>query len=191
MRRRADEATDAPNVRYLDASSYATGLADACADIVTCSQSFQWMEPRATLAEVARILRPGGVFAAYEYRYLQTPLWEPEAAWRDVREAAGRLRKERGLDRDKQRWPVSLERLEHAACFDDCRELVFHAVEEGDAARLVGFALSEGSMTTLLADGVTEEQIGLDRLREVAARTIGDEPCLWLLGYWAWVGRRR
>lgn len=189
MRRWAEQATEAPNVRYAAGSSYATGLADGCADVVTCSQSFQWMEPVATLAEVARILRPGGVFAAYEYGALHTPLWEPEAAWREVRARKAQLRAERGLD--SQRWPISLERLEQAGCFDDCRELVFHSVEEGDADRLVGFALSEGSMTTLLADGVTEEQVGLARLREVAARTIGDRPCPWLLGYRAWVGRRR
>ena len=35
------------------------GFRTASADIVTCSQSFHWMEPAATLAEAARILRPG------------------------------------------------------------------------------------------------------------------------------------
>jgi SAM-dependent methyltransferase len=39
----------------------------------------------------------------------------------------------------------------------------------GDGDRLLGFGLSEGSMTTLLASGVTEEEVGLDRLRRVAA----------------------
>ena len=45
--------------------------AHASADIVTCSQSFHWMEPEPTLAEIARILRPGGVFAAYDYDWPQ------------------------------------------------------------------------------------------------------------------------
>ena len=189
MRRHAEAVTDAANVRYAGTSSYATGLDRGAADIVTCSQSFQWMEPAATLAEVARILRPGGVFCAYEYQSLQTPLWEPERAWHELRETVGRLRAERGLDRDKHRWPVSLARLEEAGCFDDCRELTLHGVEEGDAERLVGFALSEGSVTTLLEDGATEDEIGLTRLREVASATIGATPCVWLLGYRAWVGR--
>ena len=42
------------------ASGYATGLADACADIVTCAQSLHWMQPDVTFKEVDRILRPGG-----------------------------------------------------------------------------------------------------------------------------------
>jgi len=45
----------------------ATDLPDGCADIVTCSQSLHWMVPESTFAEVARILRPGGVFATYDY----------------------------------------------------------------------------------------------------------------------------
>jgi hypothetical protein len=85
---------------------------------------------------------------------------------------------------------LSLAPLEEAGCFEHCRELWLHSVEEGDADRLVGLALSEGSVTTLLAAGATEEDIGLDRLREVAARCIGDEACPWLLGYRALVGRR-
>jgi SAM-dependent methyltransferase len=191
MRRHAEAVTDAPEIRYVDGSSDDTGLPSGAADLVTCSQSFHWMEPQATLAEVARVLRPGGVFAAYEYRSLQTPFWEPEAAWQDVREAKSRPRAERELDRGRERWPeLSLTRLEEARCFDDYRELVFHSVEEGDAERLVGFALSEGSLATLLAAGATEEEVGLDRLREAAARCIGDEPCPWLLGYCVWIGRR-
>jgi SAM-dependent methyltransferase len=190
MRRFAEAVTDAPEIRYVGGSSYDTRLSPAGADVVTCSQSFHWMEPRATLTEVARILRPAGVFAAYEYRSLQTPFWEPEAAWHEVRKTKQRLREELGLDRDKQRWREPLDALQEADGFDDCRELSLHSVEEGDADRLVGFALSEGSLATLLAAGASEEEVGLDRLRDVAARRIGATPCPWLLGYRVWIGRR-
>ncbi|MGH7866895.1 MAG: class I SAM-dependent methyltransferase, partial [Candidatus Dormibacteraceae bacterium] len=44
-----------------------TGLPEACADVVTCVQAFHWMDPEIVLPEVARILRPGGVFAAVDY----------------------------------------------------------------------------------------------------------------------------
>jgi SAM-dependent methyltransferase len=189
MRRHAEQGTRAAGVRYLPGSSYATGLDDACADVVTCSQSLQWMGPERTFREVARILRPGGVFCAYQYESLQTPFWEPEAAWADLLERKARLRRELGLDEGKRRWPVSLERLEEAGCFAECRELRLHSVEEGDAERLLGFALSEGSLATLLAAGVSEEEAGVTRLREAADRTIGEEPCQWLIGYRAFVGR--
>src|SRR5438874_9007237 len=50
MRRAAEQAGGA--VEYLDATSTRTTLEGACADIVTCSQSLHWMEPRSTFAEV-------------------------------------------------------------------------------------------------------------------------------------------
>lgn len=66
MRAQADRATTHPAIRYQDGLSTATGLPDACADLVTISQALHWMEPGPTFAEVARILRPGGIFAAYD-----------------------------------------------------------------------------------------------------------------------------
>ncbi len=48
---------------------------EGTAGIVTCAQSFHWMEPESTFIEVARILRPGGVFAAYDYDRPPTVHW--------------------------------------------------------------------------------------------------------------------
>jgi SAM-dependent methyltransferase len=53
-------------VQYRDGTSWNTGLAAASADVVLAVQAMHWMEPVSTLAEVARILRPGGVFAAVD-----------------------------------------------------------------------------------------------------------------------------
>jgi ubiquinone/menaquinone biosynthesis C-methylase UbiE len=56
----------AAHIEYREGVAHQTGLPDGCADIVTAAQSFHWMEPTVTLAEIARILRPGGLFAAYD-----------------------------------------------------------------------------------------------------------------------------
>ena len=66
MRGRAAVATSESNVRYVDGWSTATGLPDGCADVVLAVQALHWMEPDGTFAEVARLLRPGGVFAAID-----------------------------------------------------------------------------------------------------------------------------
>lgn len=187
MRRHAERMTDAPSVRYVAASAARTGLAAASADIVTCSQSLQWMDPEPTFVEIARILRPGGVFAAYRYESLQTTAWEPEAAWSEVRRRVRAERARLGLDASRRRWPVSLERLDASGCFRQTHESALHSVEEGDGERLVELALSEGSLTTLLAAGVSEQEIGLDRLRD-ASRRLPRGP--WWLGYRVWLGRR-
>jgi ubiquinone/menaquinone biosynthesis C-methylase UbiE len=186
MRAFAEQANDAPNVRYVAASSYETGLEDACADLVTAAQSLQWMRPERVFREISRILRNGGVFCAYEYMALQTPFWEPEAEWERLLARKRALRAESQLDEAGTYWPVSRERLEESGVFRHTRELALHSIEWGDGDRLIGLALSEGSLTTLLEAGVTEEDVGLDRLRQAAQNM--REPVQWWISYRAWVG---
>jgi SAM-dependent methyltransferase len=66
MRARAAAVTSDPNVRYAAGWSNATGLPEGCADVVLAVQALHWMEPTGTFDEVARLLRPGGVFAALD-----------------------------------------------------------------------------------------------------------------------------
>lgn len=56
----AQLALDQPGVRSLRASAQALPLADASAGAVVCAQSFHWFATRAALAEIRRVLRPGG-----------------------------------------------------------------------------------------------------------------------------------
>jgi SAM-dependent methyltransferase len=188
MRRFAEQATQMPNVRYLGTSAYETGLPDASADVVTAAQSLQWMRPERLFPELMRILRTGGVFCAYNYSVLQTPLWEPETVFAAVLARKRKLRVEIGLDREPPADPPGSALLEASGIFRQTRELLLHSVEQGDGERLVGFALSEGSMRTLLDAGVTEEEVGLDRLRAVASAI--EEPVPWWIGYRAWIGLR-
>jgi len=175
----------AESVEYLQASGYETGLADHCADIVTASQALHWMEPERVLPEIGRILRPGGVLCAYEYFTLTTPLWEPEAAFAELRSRTRALREQRGLA-SAALWPVSRTRLEDSRVFRATRELVVHGVEMGDGERLLGFALSEGSLQTLLDAGATEDEVGLTHLRDAADAMPDELP--WWLGYRVWLG---
>jgi SAM-dependent methyltransferase len=103
MRAWAEESTREPNVRYVAASSYATGLTDSSADLVTAAQSLQWMDPERVFPEIGRILRSGGVFCAYQYDALQTPLWRPEAEWERVLGRKRELRKKLALNDDRRR----------------------------------------------------------------------------------------
>jgi SAM-dependent methyltransferase len=177
MRARAEEATVAPNVRFVQAFADASGLPDGAADIVTCSQSFHWMEPEPTLAEVARILRPGGVFAAYDHDWPPVVHWEVERAFDDMRNRlgphrAGTLRKE-----------GHLELMEASRRFRFTREATLHSLERGSADRLVGMALSLGTLSVALEAGVSEEELGLANLRETAARVLGDNEVSWFMCY--------
>jgi SAM-dependent methyltransferase len=111
MRAQAD-ARPTAGVRYVEGISNATGLADASADVVLAVQAMHWMEPESTLAEVARLLRPGGVFAAVDADWPpMTGSTAAEQAWAAlharVRVLEARL--SRGESGDALRAPIGLD----------------------------------------------------------------------------------
>ncbi|MGI8971229.1 MAG: class I SAM-dependent methyltransferase [Dehalococcoidia bacterium] len=170
-------------VRFQAGFSTSTGLPDRCADIVTCSQSLHWMEPEPTFAEVARILRPGGVFAAYDCDWPPTVHWEAEAAYQETIRQAEAIGEERGFFSGVQRWEKRehLARMRASHRFRSVKEILVHSTEAGSAERLGGLCRSQGSVATLLKRGVAEEEIGLDILQSVAERALGDGTVPW---YW-------
>lgn len=182
--RRAD-AAGANQVRFDDGLSTRTGLPDGWADIVTCSQALHWMEPAGTFAEVARILRAGGVFAAYDCDWPPTLNWEAERAFAACMEAAKRIEAQRQFSTDVQRWNKSghLERMRNSGRFRYLREVLFHHIESGDAQRLVGVALSQGEIESLLKHGIGEDEIGLTALRAAAREALGEATVPW---YWSY-----
>lgn len=188
MREQAEAATSAENVRFVQAFAQETGLPDGVADVLTCSQSFHWMEPESVLAEAARILRPGGVFAAYDYDWPPVIHWEVEAAFEEMVRRVGRVRYERGKPRYSK--DGHLERIRESGHFRYARETVLHSRERGSAERIVGMALSLGPLTVMLKEGVSEEEIGLADLREAVARTLGGREVEMFLGYRVRLGVR-
>jgi SAM-dependent methyltransferase len=70
---------------YRDGTGNATGLPDNSADVVLAVQAMHWMEPDTTLGEVARVLRPGGVFAVVDADWPPVSgLVAAELAWTNV-----------------------------------------------------------------------------------------------------------
>jgi SAM-dependent methyltransferase len=76
------QARPAPGVEYRAGTSSDTGLPSRSADVVLAVQAMHWMEPVSTLTEVARLLRPGGVFAVLDADWPPVAgVAEAEAAW--------------------------------------------------------------------------------------------------------------
>lgn len=65
------EARPDPRVRYTVAAAEASGLPAASCDAVCVAQALHWFDAGPFLAEVRRVLRPGGVFAAWGYAFFE------------------------------------------------------------------------------------------------------------------------
>jgi SAM-dependent methyltransferase len=178
------------------AFAHETGLADGSVDIAVCSQSFHWMEPRPTLREVARILRPGGVFAAVDCD-MPAIDWEVETAAVQFAVKARRRRDELGIrvGVDQARlWPKDrhLQELHDSGWFEYVREMVVHNVETVSAERFVEESINVPGnfLPALRAAGVSDEEIGLDEFRRVASLRMGSAG-RWFTGYRIRLGIRR
>ena len=176
------EAEPRPNVAYVAGWSHATGLPAASADVVLTVQALHWMEPDSTFAEVARILRPGGVFAALDCD------WPPsvgsiraERAWdrcrATAREREAEWAREQPGDEVAHAWAKSehLARMVASGRFADCRELGFHTTEDGDADRFVDLLLSQGELQTLRRHGYDDTSLGLDLFRAEVHAALGEQ----------------
>ncbi|MEW6165295.1 MAG: methyltransferase domain-containing protein [Pseudomonadota bacterium] len=87
-----------PRVEYRASPCEASGLPDACCDLVTVAQAIHWFDFDAFYAEVRRVLKPGGLLAAWTYTLLRgepainatiekfyaealAPWWPPQRRW--------------------------------------------------------------------------------------------------------------
>jgi SAM-dependent methyltransferase len=110
--RRVAESRAPANCRFVAAFADQTGLPSGSADVALAVQAFHWMDPVPTLAEVARLLRSGGVFAAVDCDWPPTVgSADVEAAWAECRSRLGvyEARLAAGASGDGLRAPVGAD----------------------------------------------------------------------------------
>ena len=177
----------AVHIQYREGLAHQMGLPDGSADIVTAAQSFHWMEPTSTLAEIARILRPGGLFAAYDYDWPPTIHWELDRLAQEVTLCFMELICERGLAQSLKIWPKnkSLDPLRESGHFRFTREVMLHQIEQGDAARFLEMMRSNALSHQFQ---FTDQEIGFDRLTQAAFHSLGSQPIPWYFSYQVRIG---
>jgi SAM-dependent methyltransferase len=178
----AGAAESGTRFTVLDATAEDTGLPDGRADVVTASQAMHWFDPDRALPEIARVLRPGGVLAAYDCDWPPAIDWETGAAWDRMAARVNKEEARRGLP-PLHPGKDHLDRIRRSALFRHCARIAVHGSEQGDAGRLVALALSAmGRAADFLTDGCTEDELGISGLREVAARRLA-QPRTWWWSY--------
>jgi ubiquinone/menaquinone biosynthesis C-methylase UbiE len=140
---------------------------DGSADIVSCGQVFHWMNIQSTLAEVNRVLRPGGVFVVYDCAW--PPVFNPDCEkayndfFRGIDKIAEGYNSEIVIGHMKEKH---LENIEASGYFTNVRETIFDHTEPGSLERFEGILLSQGGVHALLRKGFSEEEIGLTQFRK-------------------------
>ena len=180
MRRKALEKrashSDAEHLSFVPGYSNRLPLESGTVDVVTCSQSFHWMEPVSTLREVARTLKDGGVFAAYDCDWPPTLHWSVEKAYNELVEKADRIIAQLVKENDRaKKWNKEehLKNLRDSGLFRFVKEIVFHNVETCDAERYVGLAISQGGVQTVFKLGSTALNADIEAFRANAEAFFG------------------
>jgi SAM-dependent methyltransferase len=106
---RAVLAEKLPDATVIDGRAEDLQLADASFDAVVAGSAFHWFERQPALDEIARVLRPPGVFGLLGNRYDTSVDWQ-----RHIRRATGRGAIYRG-----DHWPSQEELRERFAEVDD------------------------------------------------------------------------
>lgn len=165
-----EKRMDGNNVFFQQGISDDLKLESNSIDIVTCSQSFHWMDPASTLEEVARLLKDGGIFAAYDNDWPPSVDWVVENEYIKLLDKAFKIIDEMPQEEDKaKQWNKSehLKRIKESNKFRYSKEIVFHNKEKSDADRYIGLALSQGALQTVLKKGITELDHDIEEFKQI------------------------
>jgi ubiquinone/menaquinone biosynthesis C-methylase UbiE len=160
--------SDASHISFVSGFSNQLEMESGTVDVITCSQSFHWMEPVSTLEEASRVLREGGIFAAYDCDLPPTISWIIEDEYIRLINKADtlivRITEQENLVR---RWDKEkhLQNIAHSQAFRFTKEVVFHNLETCDADRYVGLALSLGGLQTVFKLGSSDLNADIETFR--------------------------
>ena len=121
-----------PLVEFSDGSAEDTKLPDASVDLVTCFQAFHWFNPKPTLKEFARILKPQGKLAA---------VWNNRHKDDEFTKEYSRLT-QKASNNDSELRHGTERSLHHTDWFNPARHFLFPYRQALNLEALIGRAMS-------------------------------------------------
>lgn len=165
----ARAATSASNIIYRHGSGQDTSLNNEVADIVTCSSAVHWMEPIATVDEIARILRAEGILLVYGHYY---PVF-----LRSHQLSAFYERWRKNLDHLEyktekqvaQKWPLAdlYAAVERHTQFGYTRKHYLHSKLNWSPKEIEGFFRAHAGVPFLFERGYTNADLMFDELKRI------------------------
>jgi ubiquinone/menaquinone biosynthesis C-methylase UbiE len=140
------------NISFVDGDSTHTTLGNESVDIITCSQSFHWMEPTETLKEFSRILKPNGVIGIYDCEWPPVMGNKLEKLYIDLIDRSSKIYNQK----NKHEKISQVKKSEHfnnvmnSGYFSYVREVFLHISKNYSAESIVGLTLSQGSIQTVI-----------------------------------------
>ena len=146
-----------PSVQAMEGTAEAIPLADSTLDAVLCAQSFHWFASSAALAEIHRVLKPGGVLGLiWNNRNIDTP-------WVAAIEAVTQPYERETPSQKSGAWL----RLFPADGFGPLSERSYEHGHRGDPERVIIERIRSVSYIAALAP--EEQALVVTRLREIIA----------------------
>ncbi len=155
-----------PEAEALAGSAESIPLPDASVDVVTVAQAFHWFRPTEALAEMHRVLRPGGGFALFWNH------WDDDdPVMHELNQLVDRLRRG-GEAEGPEDWKATIA---DSPLFGKPEELTFHHAERLDADTIAGRIAS----VSVVASATPEEQQRVDaEVRALVTEPLIDFPMI-------------
>jgi SAM-dependent methyltransferase len=150
MRGEAEKNITESNISFRKGLSNDTGLPPEYADVISISQAFHWFDIDSTLEEIYRLLKHDGVLAVFDCDWLPSSDWKIEEAFPKIKNKAESIcstQEKFAISNDKSSY---IDRFKRFGRFRFVKEVVCHSVEKCTPERLIGIALSQGSMQDAL-----------------------------------------
>lgn len=180
------EFDEPSNIQFIKGLSHQLDLPTESVDVVTCSQSFHWMDPHSTLKEFSRVLCSGGVFAAYDCDWPPTFDWLIEEKYKELISLVNKkLLQLTEKDEQPYRWKKSehLQKIRESNLFRFSKEIVFHQWEKCDATRYANIAFSNGGLQTTLQLGADDLHEAVNDFKEQVKESFAGKICDVLFSY--------